>query len=127
MKTTCRCVICLGSNTDGEYHLAFARGILDRTFARIRWGEIVKTAPEGTENPAPYLNQAAVMETELSAEELKTLFKEIEKKCGRTPEGKQEGIIPLDIDLLTFGAQTMKPADMGKSYVRQALSSMTEK
>lgn len=124
MKTTCRCVICLGSNADGEYHLAMARKILDCTFPGMRWGEIVETVPEVTENPAPYLNQAAVMETELSAGELKAFFKDIEKKCGRTPEGKQKGIIPLDIDLLVFGTQVMKPADMEKHYVGQALSSL---
>lgn len=127
MKTTCRCVICLGSNTDGEFYLAFARKILDRTFARMQWGEIVKTTPEGTENSAPYLNQAAVMETDMPAGELKAFFKEIEKKCGRTSEGKLKGIIPLDIDLLIFGTQIMKPADMNKSYVRQALHSIAGK
>lgn len=59
-------------------------------------------------------------------EDIKILFKDIEKKCGRTPEGKQKGIIPLDIDLLVFDMEVIKPADMEKNYVKQALNTLSE-
>lgn len=126
MKTAYRCVICLGSNLEGESHLSAARKILDNTFPCISWGQIIETPPEGTNNPSPYLNQAAVMKTDMSAEDLNSFFKEIEKKCGRTPDGKLRGIIPLDIDLLVYDTILLKPADMEKNYVRQALASIRE-
>lgn len=72
------------------------------------------------------MNRAAVVETDMGFEDIKTLFKNIERKCGRTPEGKQKGIIPLDIDLLVFDMEVVKPADMEKNYVKQALNTLSE-
>lgn len=121
-----RCIICLGTNTESEYHISLAGKVLSDLFPRILWGEIVETVPEETESANSYLNQAAVIETDMSFEELKLLFKDIEKECGRTPEGKQKGVIPLDIDLLVFDVKIMKPADMEKKYVKQALSTLPD-
>lgn len=126
MKTKHRCIICLGSNTESEYHMNWAEEILTDLFPGMQWGEIVETAPEGTETTTSYLNRAAVVETDMGFEDIKILFKDIEKKCGRTPEGKQKGLIPLDIDLLVFDMEVVKPADMEKNYVKQALNTLSE-
>lgn len=126
MKTKHRCIICLGSNTESEYYMNCAEEILTDLFPGMRWGEIVETAPEGTETVTPYLNRAAVIETYMTFEEVNRLFKDIEKKCGRTPDGKQRGVIPLDIDLLIFDMKIVKPADIKKDYVRQALGTLPE-
>jgi 7,8-dihydro-6-hydroxymethylpterin-pyrophosphokinase (HPPK) len=104
----------------------WAEEILSDLFPNMWWGEIVETAPEDTETTASYLNRAAVVETDMGFEDIKTLFKNIERKCGRTPEGKQKGIIPLDIDLLVFDMEVVKPADMEKNYVKQALNTLSE-
>ena len=39
---------------------------------------------------------------------------------GRTPDSKKEGRIPLDIDLLSYDQQVLKPEDWQKEYVRLA-------
>lgn len=126
MKTKHRCIICLGSNTESEYYMNCAEEILTNLFPEMLWGKIVETAPEGTETVTPYLNRAAVIETYMTFEEVNRLFKDIEKKCGRTPDGKQRGVIPLDIDLLIFDMKIVKPADIKKDYVRQALGTLPE-
>lgn len=127
MKKVSRCIICLGSNEKCEYHLNMAEKILNRTFPGICWGGVVKTAPEGTDIPEAYLNRAAIINTGMTPEELKVLFKKIEEQCGRTPESKQTGIIPLDIDLLVYDHEIIKPSDMKKNYVLQALSTLPDK
>ena len=50
-----------------------------------------------------------------------------ETSCGRTSLSKQTGIIPLDIDLLMIDNTVLKPEDMQKHYVRQALEGLEEK
>ena len=52
--------------------------------------------------------------------EVRSLLKEIEQTNGRTPQSKEEGRIPLDIDLLTYDQQVLKPLDLKKEYVRRA-------
>ena len=51
-------------------------------------------------------------------------FKEIEKACGRGSDSKSTGFVPLDIDLLQYDGDILKPLDMQKEYVRRALSSL---
>ena len=38
--------------------------------------------------------------------------------------GKHQGIVPLDIDVLQWNEQILKPADMKRDYVREALRSL---
>lgn len=101
-----------------------AEMLLNQRFPSIRWGKIIKTLPEGTSFPAPYLNRAASFDTIWNADALRNYFKEIEKSCGRTSLSKQTGIIPLDIDLLIMDDIVLKPEDMRKRYVRQALENL---
>jgi 2-amino-4-hydroxy-6-hydroxymethyldihydropteridine diphosphokinase len=52
------------------------------------------------------------------------MLKDLEEEAGRTPEGKHQGIVPLDIDVLQWNEQILKPADMKRDYVREALRSL---
>ena len=60
----------------------------------------------------------------MSLPALSSLLKETEKACGRTPESKSTGLIPIDIDLLQYDGTILKPEDMNTAHVRQALSSL---
>ncbi|WP_300796300.1 2-amino-4-hydroxy-6-hydroxymethyldihydropteridine diphosphokinase [uncultured Bacteroides sp.] len=96
-------------------------------FPNIRWGETVITPAEGLPSgiTAPdYYNRAATFSTTMDIAALKSLFKEIEKACGRTVSSKSTGLVPLDIDLLRYGSQILKPNDMKSTYVRQAIVSL---
>ena len=83
-------------------------------------GGIVETVPEKMENPQPFLNRAARFRTSLPMTEVRSILKQIEQTNGRTPESKKEGRIPLDIDLLSYDQQVLKPEDWQKEYVRLA-------
>jgi 2-amino-4-hydroxy-6-hydroxymethyldihydropteridine diphosphokinase len=59
----------------------------------------------------------AAVDTDLSREELREMFKQIERSAGRTADDKSHEIVRLDIDLLTYGDELLKPADMERDYV----------
>ena len=93
-------------------------------FTDVCWGETIKTEAEGTDNPLPYFNKAGAFTTSMEVEQIRSLFKDMERQHGRTSASKSSGIIPLDIDLLMYGNTLLKPDDMKKNYVQQALASL---
>lgn len=120
MKEEHTCLLCLGSNSESRYHLKNAEIALNEFLPEIYWGEIIETKAEGeTADSPPYLNRLALLHTSLGINELKRLFKQIEKENGRMEESKKNGIIPLDIDLLAYDDQLLKPKDLEKEYMKQ--------
>ena len=78
-------------------------------------GKILKTPAEGdTVCETTYLNRIAKFQTSLDMETVQHILKQVEVENGRTAESKRTGIIPLDIDLLEFNGQVLKPEDMKK-------------
>lgn len=118
------CILCLGSNCDGINHLNRAENELNFLFPGMEWGQIIQTAPEDIANPSPFFNRAARMKTSLNKEQLTGILKRLEQSHGRTPEKKAMGLIPLDIDLLCYGEEILKPADMEKHYVKECLDTL---
>ena len=120
MKDEHTCLLCLGSNSESRYHLKNAEIALNKSLPGIYWGEIIETKAEG-ENAGltPYLNRLALLHTSLEINDLKQLFKQVEKENGRMEESKKNGIVPLDIDLLAYDNQILKPKDLEKEYMKQ--------
>ncbi len=119
MKEEHTCLICLGSNLDAASHLLQAKQLLDSMFPAIEWGKARETKAEGdrTDLP-PYLNQLALLKTAWDINELKMQLKQIEKANGRNEQSKASGLIPLDIDLLSYDKQVLKPQDFKKQYMQ---------
>lgn len=114
------CLVGLGSNRDGAVHLSAAIAAIGRRCRIVRQGPLLRTPAEGgPAGSADYFNQALRIETQLTPDELKALFKAIERDNGRTPADKQAGSVPLDIDLLAYDGQLLRPADWEKRYVRE--------
>ena len=63
MKNMHRCILCIGSNYRAETYMGMAEMLLNQRFPSIRWGKLIKTLPEETSCPAPYLNRAALLNT----------------------------------------------------------------
>lgn len=103
-----RCTLCLGSNTEAERNVERAREMLTALLPGICWDEARWTEPVDFPNPALFLNQMAAFDTTMSREEVRMKFKEIERLCGRQPEDKAQGIVRMDIDLLTYGEERLK-------------------
>ena len=118
------CLLCLGSNYNRRLHMEDARNALRKLFPTIRFSDEMTTEAIGDKFLSPFSNQVAKLETTLSYEEIRSLLKQIEKDNGRLPEDKEQGIVKLDIDLLTFNDLILKPNDMEKDYVLEGISSL---
>ena len=94
------CLLCMGSNTNRFTQLSDARKVLSEAFPDIHFGELMETQSESVHN----------------------LFKELERHSGRLPGDKAQGIVKLDIDLLTFDNKVLKPEDMKREYIRRGIS-----
>ena len=124
MNTIHRCTACLGSNFEEGKNMTKAIAKITHLFPDIQWGETIRTQAEDQKSKREYCNKAASFRTALPCEEITRLFKDIEKECGRTMEQKRKGIISIDIDLLTYGDTPIKPDDLRKQYVKQALKTL---
>jgi len=103
-----RCTLCLGSNTEAEKNVEKARAMLSSLLPDIQWEEARWTEPVDFPYPALFLNQMATFHTEKRRDELRQCLKDIERQCGRLPEDKAQGIVRMDIDLITYGEEKLK-------------------
>ena len=117
------CILCLGSNSDRHTRMEAARKALAISFPDIRFGREMTTEAIGNTFLSPFSNQLALFKTTFSAEEVRSILKQIEKENGRMPEDKAQGIVNLDIDLLIYDNTILKPDDMEKEFIRQELES----
>ena len=118
------CILCLGSNLDAATRLSAARNALLSHFPNIRFSQEMVTEAIGSGFLSPFHNQVARLTTPLDAENVRTILKGIEKAQGRLPEDKANGIVKLDIDLLTFNNLILKPNDLEKDFVLKGISSL---
>lgn len=120
------CLLCMGSNTGRKTRMENARKALAHSFPDIRFGTEMETEAIGSGFLSPFSNQVARLTTPLSAEEVRTILKSIEKENGRLPEDKAKGIVKLDIDLLMYDDTVLKPKDMEKCYVQEGLVALAK-
>jgi 2-amino-4-hydroxy-6-hydroxymethyldihydropteridine diphosphokinase len=111
----------LGSNLgDRRAHLGAAIEAL-RANPRVRGiavSAFIETAPVG--GPAgqgPYLNGAAIIETDLLPRDLLTELKRIEHALGRR-EGPRWGARPIDLDILLYGDTILDTPDLAIPHPR---------
>lgn len=121
-----RVILCLGSNWDCESNINSADELLREYFNPIHFSESVYTEPVGLPASGLFLNQTVIAYTDNGLEEVKQSLKEMEKVLGRMPDSKEKGQIPIDIDLLLWNNEILKPADWEKEYVQLLVSSAFE-
>lgn len=98
---------------------------LHDVFDRICFSERIVSLPVGgNKGVGSYLNQLAIGHTSLEKEAVKTILKQIEKDMGRCPEDKEVGRIIIDIDLLQWNEELLKPEEMQREYVQSCLQSL---
>jgi 2-amino-4-hydroxy-6-hydroxymethyldihydropteridine diphosphokinase len=92
--------IMLGSNTNPTSNLDQAKDNLALYFQIDACSNILATEPVGRHYLAPFLNIALKVQSRYLLEETKLILKRIEIEMGRTENCKQQGLIPIDIDLI---------------------------
>ena len=118
------CLLCMGSNIEPSSCLSAARSALLSHFPSIRFSKEMVTEAIGSGFLSPFHNQVASFTTSLSTEEVRTILKGIEQSQGRLPEDKVQGVVKLDIDLLMYDEQVLKPKDMEREFVKEGMKSL---
>lgn len=124
-KLGSRIILLLGSNSEPKKNISCAVEQLRILFDPIHlsnpeYTQAIGGYPDGT----LFLNQLAVAYTSKPKEEVKILLKELEHALGRSAEDKFKGIVSIDIDLLQWNDEILKPDDMKRDYVISGLQSI---
>lgn len=77
--------------------------------------EIYET-PDAHGGPRPYMNAVMAIQTTLDTSALERIAKNIEITLGRTPEARNRGEVPIDIDLVEYRGEVLRPRDFKASF-----------
>ncbi len=81
------------------------------TFSRVLWTADVNGSGQ------MYMNRLAIGTTSLPPDQLQSLLKAAEQRCGRCA-----GRITLDLDLMQYGAQRLHLHDWPRPYIQQLIN-----
>ena len=115
-------LISLASNDkDKEQTLINIREKISQDVTILHQTSVYKTIAVGTSHPSEYANALLLIETEDDYDSLRNKFKKYEQQAGRTPLSKQQGIIPLDIDIISWNDVILKKQDLQYEYMKIGL------
>lgn len=122
-----RILVSLGSNlSKGEICVKNALEWMQRKFGQIVCSGIYCTAPlKGTGEP--YFNAVAEFATSLPLQTLNEEFKKYEKECGRDNNAREKGIVPIDIDIVLFNDEIIRPTDFRQEYFQNGFKQLKSK
>lgn len=113
--------ICLGANTpDAAERLARAYSVLTVLGAIVNATPPYPTAPEYVGETAPYLNQIAILATQLSHDELVVRTKQYQAEI--RANNPYAPLVNIDIDIVEWNGTIMRPADTRAAYYLQGLA-----
>lgn len=121
-----KALISIGTNVDREANLTLCHELLNEAFSEITYSKTSITTPYGNIYKDDFLNQLAFIYTSEAKEEILKRLKSIEKKIGRNVTDKVNGSVKIDIDLVIWNEEILKPDDMERSYIIDLLPSLID-
>ena len=110
-----RVFITLGSNINSEYNTREAVRRLASRCRLLAVSPVYETQPVGKTDQPNFLNAAALIETDLSAAELKAqVLEAIEQELGRVRTEDKNAPRTIDLDIALFGDQVL---DLGQRHI----------
>jgi len=121
-----KALLSIGTNEEREKNLSLCHRFLDKEFGDIHYSKTSVTSPYGTTYKKDFLNQLALIYTEKEREEVAFLLKNAEKEIGRKAADKNKGIVKIDIDLVIWNDEVLKPADISRDYIADLLPGLSD-
>lgn len=125
-----RFVLTLGSNSEPDKHLSLAQaGLRALAVERLIFSPARQSAPISFGlSDALFTDQVAVGETSMDLDTFTAELKALECHTGRTPEQRKAHpeAIPVDIDLITWDREILKPRDVTRPYLLEGLLELGE-
>lgn len=109
-------IVSIGSNSsDREWQISHAVEWLKEKFRDIKQSSVYETrALDGSD--VKYLNTVVRASTSKDAEEVVAMTKQYEVICGRTPASREQGIVPVDIDVVVWNDEIVRKEEFGYPY-----------
>ena len=122
-----KAIIAIGTNLNQRDNALSVREYLGGMFGSdIVFTQFMKTEPvDGGDGY--YINALAEIHTNMSYEDLKQWFKDLEQTCGRNQEDSGDGYIPVDIDILQYGDKRFREEDWSRDYVKALWKELRQK
>lgn len=127
IPTEVEIVLSLGSNC-GDRHANVHAGIewLSGMLFNFRVSHIYAT-PDCLGSQKEYMNAVAIGTTVLSPIEMDKLCKEYEVSNGRDAEARKSNLVPIDIDLVIYGHDILRPRDFARDFFQIGFKSLNSK
>lgn len=119
-------VIGIGSNSaDRQQQMVCAIEYLTTLFSEVRVSSVYET-PALNGKDASYLNSVAIAKTDMELLEATSALKQWEKQCGRTPESKSLGSIPIDLDIVVWNDEVLREKDFSYSFFTKGYKELVD-
>ena len=115
-------LLSIGSNTFAKTNIDKAKRMLAYLFPNIVFSDPILSEPEDDNFKYLFRNILACCTTDLNLEEVINKIKQTERAVGRTPKDKYQGKVIIDIDILKYDDEVIRPQDLEREYVQQLLA-----
>lgn len=119
-------IIALGSNTNAATTIKSAIAALADIITNIQPTQLLENESVDFIFPCTFANALVKGLTTLSADQLETELKILEKRFGRTKDNDQKGCILLDLDLLMYDKQKHHINDWNREYIQLLIKELNE-
>ncbi len=117
-------LLSIGSNIFAKTNIDKAKRMLTRLFPDIVFSQPILTEPEDKKYSFLFRNVLAKAETDMSPGEVIDKIKQTERAVGRSPKDKYSGKVIIDIDLIQYNNNILRPDDFERNYVQQLLATL---
>lgn len=117
----------MGSNANRTENIKRVTEILQANYPGSRFSTPEITDPiDLPEGAKAFLNLVAMVPTNLEKDEFVAQLKGIENDLGRDDDDDEDGIIPIDLDLIKWNDDVIKPRDFMRPYMVAGLEEIDE-
>ena len=115
-------LLSIGSNTFAKTNIDKAKRMLAYLFPNIVFSDPILSEPEDDNFKYLFRNILACCTTDLNLEEVINKIKQTERAVGRTLKDKYQGKVIIDIDILKYDDEVIRPQDLEREHVQQLLA-----
>lgn len=119
-----KALLSIGTNEDREANLDFCHNLLGELFEDIIYSATSITVPYGNSYKNDFLNQLAIIYTDKEKDDVSHLLKSLEKEMGRNEADKEKGIVKIDVDLVIWNDEVIRPTEISRTYITDLLPSL---
>jgi len=122
--------VLLASNTNASMNMAEANDRLQSVFPlNIQFSEVLESKAVSKNrneelDATTYLNGLCLAQTEIPLEKVQSILKKLETEMGRIKGSEGNGLVAIDLDLVVWNQEVLRPWDVAQTYYQNCLKSL---